>query len=286
MNQIGITSSLSTFQLDAISAMISHQLRTFKQKSALYSSNQCCSEPIQLSHDEVIIDNLLGEGCFNNVYGAKIILRSSNIKNKRGSSYAVKFSSPHVMDDFDSLKVAAVDLAMEGQILSCLKHENVITLHGIASGSFSEAILSNPKVGYFLVLDQLSSTLSSELENWQYKEETILKLAKMFKEGSKKSCQTTYLRRITVILEIAQALSYLHNNNILYRDLKPGNVGFDIDGVTKLFDFGLAKEIEPSRQARLHTKMTGSLRYMAPEVATGEKYSTSVDVYSFGILLW
>jgi serine/threonine protein kinase len=44
-----------------------------------------------------------------------------------------------------------------------------------------------------------------------------------------------------VLLQLAAALMYLHENNIIYRYTKPQNVGFDVRGDLKLFDFGLAK---------------------------------------------
>ena len=58
----------------------------------------------------------------------------------------------------------------------------------------------------------------------------------------------------------------------------------------KIFDFGLAKELKQSFRNedgtyRL-TEMTGSLRYMAPEVANGKPYNKTCDCYSFAILLW
>lgn len=76
----------------------------------------------------------------------------------------------------------------------------------------------------------------------------------------------------------------------MYRDLKPDNIGFDVHGSLKLFDFGLAKELKASKRymdgTYLLTANTGSRRYMAPEVACHERYNLSVDVFSFGILLW
>jgi serine/threonine protein kinase len=59
----------------------------------------------------------------------------------------------------------------------------------------------------------------------------------------------------------------------------------------KIFDFGLAKELDPSLRHGCTeyyelSGNTGSLRYMAPEVARSEPYNLTADVYSFGLLLW
>jgi len=66
-------------------------------------------------------------------------------------------------------------------------------------------------------------------------------------------------------------------------------MGFDARGNIKLFDFGLAREMDPGYtpgETYLMTAFTGSLRYMAPEVALGIPYNLSSDIYSFGILFW
>jgi serine/threonine protein kinase len=75
---------------------------------------------------------------------------------------------------------------------------------------------------------------------------------------------------------MAKAIKYLHDSGIIYRDLKPDNIGFSQDGQLKLFDFGLAKRLEGVEKTRGGfynlTGNTGSLRYMAPEVANDEPY--------------
>ncbi|EED89639.1 hypothetical protein THAPSDRAFT_263887, partial [Thalassiosira pseudonana CCMP1335] len=79
---------------------------------------------------------------------------------------------------------------------------------------------------------------------------------------------------------IADALEYLHSRHVVFRDLKPANVGFDCNDCVKMFDFGFATSIAPLNMT------CGTRRYMAPEVALKLGYGHEVDVYSFGMLLW
>ena len=75
----------------------------------------------------------------------------------------------------------------------------------------------------------------------------------------------------------------------LILDLKPQNIGFTADKKLKLFDFGLAVCVKKRRTAEDVYEMTGNtgtLAYMAPEVALRKPYNEKVDVYSFAILLW
>ena len=106
----------------------------------------------------------------------------------------------------------------------------------------------------------------------------------------KETIQRTWVERIGITRCIASALQYLHDESIIYRDLKPENIGFDPNGQVKIFDFGLSKRLLPDDRAanglyRL-TGNTGSLRYMAPEVARNECYNTKADSYSFAIVFW
>ena len=76
---------------------------------------------------------------------------------------------------------------------------------------------------------------------------------------------------------------------MLHRDIKPNNIGFLPNGRLVLFDFGLAKlwKIDADdTQTRRLTGQTGSLRYMAPEVATSQPYNHKAEVFSFATCLW
>ena len=77
---------------------------------------------------------------------------------------------------------------------------------------------------------------------------------------------------------------------MVYRDIKPENIGFDIRGDVKIFDFGLCKSLEEKKKAKDYgyniTPRTGSIPYMAPEVAKGKPYDQLADVFSFSFLFW
>ena len=104
----------------------------------------------------------------------------------------------------------------------------------------------------------------------------------------------TYANLLSRAKDIAAALHFLHFNchdgaTIIHRDLKPDNIGFTSNGDLKLFDFGLCtlvKRRTSGADAYELTGHTGSLRYMAPEVALHKPYTEKVDVYSYGIMVW
>eukprot|EP00957_Ditylum_brightwellii_P192359 14643431-Ditylum_brightwellii.AAC.1 len=90
-----------------------------------------------------------------------------------------------------------------------------------------------------------------------------------------------FARCLNIASNIASALDYMHSWNVIYRDLKPENVGFDVNDEVKIFDFGFTKELREadSLDDGLYnlTGNTGSPRYMAPEVGRSMPYNLSAD---------
>ncbi|KAG8341665.1 hypothetical protein TRVL_07505 [Trypanosoma vivax] len=83
--------------------------------------------------------------------------------------------------------------------------------------------------------------------------------------------------------EIALALEYLHEHNIIYRDLKPENAVLDADGHVCLTDFGLAKMVVSDAS---NFTFCGTPEYVAPEIVLGKPHGKAVDWWSLGILLY
>ena len=87
--------------------------------------------------------------------------------------------------------------------------------------------------------------------------------------------------------EIAEALVFLHNESIVHRDLKTGNILLDIEGHVRLTDFGFAKVLEPSNGATTTHTYCGTGAYMAPEIMAQDKgYGMAADWWSFGVVLY
>jgi serine/threonine protein kinase len=180
------------------------------------------------------------------------------------------------------------DLAIEASFLQVLSHPHIISLQGV-----SHSDPNGPR--FFIVLERLRTTLDRKFNEWR---RIINESAGYWIPCYGYCCpkvtvlHANWIERFTVAHSIASALEYLHQKRIIYRDLKPDNIGFDGTGRVQMFDFGLAKRLDDVAKTegddenyRL-TGNTGSLRYMSPEVARNLPYNLSADSYSFGILFW
>eukprot|EP00924_Labyrinthula_sp_SR-Ha-C_P001371 augustus_masked-scaffold_44-processed-gene-1.113-mRNA-1 protein AED:0.05 eAED:0.05 QI:0/-1/0/1/-1/1/1/0/859 len=83
---------------------------------------------------------------------------------------------------------------------------------------------------------------------------------------------------------VIDALCYLHDKSIAYRDLKPENLMIDVDGYIKVIDFGFAKQFA-SRDAKSSTTC-GTYEYMAPEILLQKWHTRAVDYWAFGVLMY
>lgn len=86
------------------------------------------------------------------------------------------------------------------------------------------------------------------------------------------------------IVEIILALEYLHNNKMIYRDLKPQNVLLDKTGHIKLTDFGLSTILKKPKEKAF--TICGTPQYLAPEILSDKGYDSTVDWWSLGCVFY
>jgi serine/threonine protein kinase len=177
---------------------------------------------------------------------------------------------------------SAIDLAVEAKFLASIDHSNIIKLRGtVSSPGFNS---------FMIVLDRLYSILNKTIEQWR---QDVRATRGIFgwKVVRKVDHYKAKTERLICLYDIARALKHLHNLRILYRDLKPENIGCDVRGDYKIFDMGLSKELKQdllrvAPDGYECTGLTGSRRWMAPEVCLCKLYGLSSDVYSFCLLFY
>ena len=94
-----------------------------------------------------------------------------------------------------------------------------------------------------------------------------------------------YVEAVDIMKQVVSATSKAHSMGIVHRDLKPQNIMVTDSGVVKIGDFGIASIQSLSQVTQTDTIM-GSLHYLAPEVARGEKATAQSDIYALGIVFY
>jgi eukaryotic-like serine/threonine-protein kinase len=150
----------------------------------------------------------------------------------------------------------------EARFASAMAHPNITSVV-----DFGE----DEKVGMFMVMEFVSG---EPLNRVLFREKRM---------GVKKASE--------IVLQVAEALHYIHKQNVVHCDIKTENILIaeeEVEGkrtrmVAKLLDFGLARPLVGSRA---QTSLSGTPHYVAPERIRGEPASPASDVYGVGILLY
>lgn len=262
--------------------------------------------------DEIVLGKCLGKGGFSDVYEIKAFKQNNKTNTKRKlqnkaardfmtnhakrensgeARYAIKFLQEKWVEDRKGFQIAATDLATEADILTSIHHPNILKIRGWATDSTDAYYSTGRHDGYFLILDRLNETLEERIHRWKKQNKRLNHpfLRELIdKKGNKK--RQLLAEKLNVAFDLAGALEHLHANNLIYRDLKPANVGFDVRNDVKLFDFGLCRDL-PTEDGSMDdvfemSGKVGTLRYMANEVARRQPYNQKADAYSFAHLLW
>jgi len=151
-------------------------------------------------------------------------------------------------------------LRKEALALSRLNHPNVATVHDFDTQDGID----------FLVMEFVEGAPVERLSDGHRPESQVLELA----------------------IELAEGLAAAHEQGVVHRDLKPGNLRLTASGHLKILDFGLAALVAPSGDSVLTTTaadagtISGTLPYMAPEQLQGGRPDARTDIYAAGVVLY
>lgn len=118
---------------------------------------------------------------------------------------------------------------------------------------------------YYIVMEYISGQTLKELT---------------FKRGALHMAEA-----IDIMKQVTSGVAAAHNCGIIHRDLKPQNILVTDSGIAKIADFGIASIQSVTNVTKADTIM-GSLHYLAPEIARGEKATPQSDIYSLGIMFY
>ena len=195
-----------------------------------------------------ILNHILGEGGMGIVYHATDRLTHNNVALKQvfAPVQSMVFTTPKQDSMNDSIA-----LAREFQTLASLRHPNIISV--LDYGFHNDIQETRP---YFTM--------------------TLLHNAKNIIEAS---ANINSEGKLHLLIQVLQALEYLHQRGIIHHDLKPANILVDNEQI-KLLDFGLAMSPGDS------IGVMGTLPYMAPEVLREEKITLLSDLYAVGVIAY
>lgn len=209
----------------------------------------------RFNHYEIV--ECIGAGGMGEVYLAE--------DKKLDRRVAVKILNERFSREESNLK----RFVQEAKAASALNHPNILVIHEIGEANQAHYIVSEYVKGETLreILRGNSSPKLSEI--------------------------------LDIAIQIAAALHAAHEAHLAHRDIKPENVMIRPDGFVKVLDFGLAKLVERKNKSVLNLEdstaapnqtakgvILGTINYMSPEQAKGERVDERTDIFSLGVLIY
>lgn len=252
-------------------------------------------EIIQVLSDQIPLNKINNISLFENFKNHELIGRG-------GFSNVYKVFNPLDERDYAIKKIGINnnfhDALNEVRSIAKLSNENLVRYHI----SWIESINLNKKfdkINENLLLEQndtalikfdnlnLSEYKSVDTTESNYNElnydKFIFIQMELCKETLKcylNSNELDFNEKLSITKQIINGLMFIHQNDIIHRDLKLTNIFISLNDIIKIGDFGLATNI-----SNIDNDEVGTYGYIAPEIFNGEKYSFKSDIYSLGVII-
>ncbi|WP_455192072.1 Stk1 family PASTA domain-containing Ser/Thr kinase [Gemmiger sp.] len=204
------------------------------------------------------MDNLIGkrlDGRYSieslvGVGGMANVYRGTDVKT--GNQIAVKVLKDEFLDNEELVR----RFKNESKAISILSHPNIVKVYDVS------------------VTDKLQYIVMEYVDGITLKE--YLK---------QRGGALTWKETVHFATQVLSALQHAHSKGIIHRDVKPQNIMLLADGSIKMMDFGIARFSRAQSQT-VSDKAIGSVHYISPEQAKGERTDARTDIYSVGVMLY
>ena len=204
------------------------------------------------------MDNLIGkrlDGRYSieslvGVGGMANVYRGTDVKT--GNQIAVKVLKEEFLDNEELVR----RFKNESKAISILSHPNIVKVYDVS------------------VTDKLQYIVMEYVDGITLKE--YLK---------QRGGALTWKETVHFATQVLSALQHAHSKGIIHRDVKPQNIMLLADGSIKMMDFGIARFSRAQSQT-VSDKAIGSVHYISPEQAKGERTDARTDIYSVGVMLY
>lgn len=204
------------------------------------------------------MDNLIGkrlDGRYSieglvGVGGMANVYRGTDLKT--GNRIAVKVLKEEFLDNEELVR----RFKNESKAISILSHPNIVKVYDVS------------------VTDKLQYIVMEYVDGITLKE--YLK---------QRGGALTWKEVVHFATQVLSALQHAHSKGIIHRDVKPQNIMLLADGSIKMMDFGIARFSRAQSQT-VSDKAIGSVHYISPEQAKGERTDARTDIYSVGVMLY
>lgn len=211
----------------------------------------------EIPRDHVVINRKLGEGAFGTVYGGE-----AHFPDKGWVAVAVKTLKA------GSTTEEKVDFLSEAEVMKRFDHKNIIRLLGVCT--------KNEPV--YTVMEFM---LYGDLKTY------LLARRNLINNKNVEECEEISSKKLTMMaLDVGRALSYLAELKYVHRDVACRNCLVNAQRVVKLADFGMARPTFENDYYKFNRKGMLPVRWMAPESLSLGLFTTSSDVWSYGVFLY